>query len=154
MAITVGPEAINRASVTVAGNTVIDLANPANASGLITQVDVYVASQITSAKIGIFYLVSGSTYHCRSSYTTGVLPVGLNQLTGLSLAVTAGDFIGIYHATGTVDRANSGGTSAYKSGDYADAGDEAAFTTASQTRIISVHGTGVSGNPWYAYAQQ
>jgi len=110
--IEVGPAATNRASVTVAGNTVLDLANPATGSGVITNIDIYVASQITSAKVGLYYLVSGTTYRCRSSYTTGVLAAGLNQLTGLSLEVQAGDFIGIYHATGTVDRADSGGSSA------------------------------------------
>lgn len=143
-AIAVGPAATNRASVTVAGNTVLDLANAADGTGTIDTVTVYVASQITTAKVGLFYLSSGTTYVCRSSYTTGVLTTGLNTLTGLSLAVQSGDVIGIYHATGTVDRADSGGTSAYVSGEYADAGDSASYTTSGQARIISVHGAGAT----------
>jgi|WetSurMetagenome_2_1015567.scaffolds.fasta_scaffold190562_2 hypothetical protein len=142
--IAVGPAASNRASTTATGNTVLDLANPADGTGTIDTITIYVASQITSAKIGIFYLSSGTTYVCRSSYTTGVLTTGLNTLTGLSLAVQNGDFIGIYHATGGVDRADSGGTSAYVAGEYADAGDSASYTTSGQARIISVHGAGTT----------
>lgn len=155
-AISVGPAASDRANATVAGNTVLDLANAADGTGTIDTITIYVASQITTAKVGLFYLSGGTTYVCRSSYTTGVLTTGLNTLTGLSLAVNSGDFIGIYHATGTVDRADSGGTSAYVVGEYADAGDSASYTTASQARIISVHGAGTTaavGNPAYAYAQ-
>lgn len=146
-AIAVGPAASDRASVTVAGNTVLDLANPADGTGTIDTITIYVNSQITTAKVGLFYLTTGTTYICRSSYTTGVLTVGLNTLTGLNLACQAGDVIGIYHATGAVDRADTGGTSAYVTGEYADAGDSASYTTASQARIISVHGAGTTNQP-------
>jgi hypothetical protein len=149
-AISVGPAAADRASVTVAGNTVLDLANSATATGVVSTLTIYVNSQITTAKVGLFYLSSGTTYVCRSSYTTGVLTVGLNTLTGLALRCQKGDFIGIYHATGAVDRADSGGTSAYVTGEYADAGDSASYTTASQTRILSIHGAGTG---WAAIAK-
>jgi hypothetical protein len=140
--IEVGPSAINRASATAAGNTVIDLANPANDTGNIDTLTCYVASATTNCKIGIFYLVSGTTYKCRSSYNAGSLGTGLNTFTGLSLSVQAGDFIGVYTQAGTIDRADSGGTSCYVVGEYCDAGDQASYTTSGQARIISVHGSG------------
>jgi hypothetical protein len=71
--IIVGPEAINRASVTVSGNTVLDLANPADGTGTITSVSIYVASTTTTTYVGMFYLVSGATYKCRSAVSLGVL---------------------------------------------------------------------------------
>jgi hypothetical protein len=138
--ITVGPAAIDRAATFDAGNTLLDLANVATFSGIITTIAVYVNSQITTAKIGLFYFTAGSTYVCRSSVTTGVLTVGLNTLTGLSLAVLKGDVIGMYNATGKVDRADSGGSGAYVAGEYADAGDSASY--GATARIIRLQGTG------------
>lgn len=142
-ALNVGPAASDRASVTVAGNTVIDLANASNATGLITTITCFVNSQITACKFGVFFLVSGSTYQCRSAFTSGVLTTGLKTLTaGVSLRCNKGDFIGVYHATGAVDRVDTGGTSAYYVGDVCTVGASQSFTTASQARIISVHGLG------------
>lgn len=141
--IDVGNAAINRASSSGTGTTRLDLGNPANATGLITTITVYVASEITTAKIGLFYLTTGTTYVCRSSYTTGVLAVGLNTLSGLSLAVVLGDVIGIYHDTGGIDAAASGGNDAYKIGEYADPGDSASYTTGG-TVIYSLYGDGIA----------
>ena len=155
-AISVGPAASDRAASATANLTLLDLGNAADGTGTIDTVTVYVGTQISTAKIGLFYLVSGTTYKCRSSYTTSTLSTGLNTLTGLTLAVKSGDFIGIYWATtGTIDRADSGGTSAFISGDYADVGDEGSYSSGS--RIYSIHGAGTTsavGSPLYAFAQQ
>lgn len=140
--INVGPAAINRASSSYKGYTVLDLSYPADATGLITTITVYVATQITTAKIGIFYLSSGTTYVCRSSYTTGVLTTTLNTLGGLSLAVVLGDFIGIYYADGAIDMSSSGGSSVYVSGEYADVGDSASYSA--QSTDLSLHGEGIA----------
>lgn len=140
--INVGPAATNRASVTASGNTVLDLANAANDTGTITQLDIYVATQTTTTKVGIFYLVSGSTYKCRSATgALGSLAAGLNTIT-VSLAVQKGDFIGVYHTGGGIDRADSGGTSAYVTGDKCTVDNQSGYTTSGQARIVSVHGTG------------
>ena len=155
-AISVGPAAENRAAAAPANFTHLDLGNAADGSGTIDTVTVYAATNMTNAKIGIFYLVSGTTYKCRSSYTAGSLAAGLNTLTGLSLAINSGDFIGMYWgASGTLDRTDTGGTSANVAGDYADVDDQASYSTG--TRIYSIHGAGTTtavGNPFYAYAQQ
>ena len=140
--IDIGPAAINRASATTSGNTVLDLANPANASGTITSISIYVATQTTTTQVGIFYLVSGSAYKCRSATAAlGSLAAGLNTI-NVSLAVEAGDVIGIYHTGGGIDRADSGGTSGYYTGNTCTVGNQTTYTTSGQARIVSVHGTG------------
>lgn len=143
--ITIGPAAINRASITASGNTVLDLANPANASGTITSIDIYVATRTTTTQVGIFYLVSGSQYKCRSATAAlGSLAAGLNTI-NVSLAVEAGDVIGIYHTGGGIDRADTGGSSAYYTGNTCTVGNQTTYTTSGQARIVSVHGTGTTG---------
>jgi hypothetical protein len=149
-ALAVGPAAIDRASATTSGNTVLDLANPCNGSGVIDTLTLYVASNTTTTKMGIFFLVSGTTYQCRSAYSAGAQTTGLKTFSSLSLRVQKGDFIGMYHSGGTIDRADSGGTSAYYVGDVCTVGASQSFTTASQARIVSMHGAGLG---WIAISK-
>ncbi len=116
-AITVGNAAIDRASRAPANYTHIDKVNPANGTGTIDTVAVYIYTAVSSAKVGIFYVVSANNLTCRSYANLGALSVGLNTITGLSLAVQTGDYIGIYIAGGEMDRADSGGANWVKSGD-------------------------------------
>lgn len=144
--ITIGPDATNRASVTVSGNVVLDLANPSNGTGTITSVSIYVASTTTTTAVGIFYLVSGTTYKCRSAVSLGSLSAGLNTINDLNLDVVTGDVIGCYHSGGAIDRADNGGSSAYYSGNTCIVGNQTSYVTSGQARIISVQGSGSSSS--------
>ncbi len=141
-AIAVGNEAINRASATSAGNTVVILDGSAiAATGVITAFNLYVATATTGTKVGIFYLVSGTTYMCRSAYTAGNLGTGLNQLTGLNLRCVIGDRIGYYQGSaGALDRADTGGTMAVYNGDACTVGVSQSYTSGS--RLISINASG------------
>lgn len=70
VAIDIGPGAIDRAAFASVG-TIIDLANPANKSGIITSVDFWFSGGGTGVRVGTFFLVSGTTYQCRDSATIG-----------------------------------------------------------------------------------
>jgi len=91
------------------GSTYIVLGNPANASGFINTVKIQVNQSTTTLKIGIFYLVSGTTYKCRSAVNIGaVTGSGTHTITGLNLAVQTGDFIGAYWSNGSITITESG----------------------------------------------
>lgn len=141
-AIDIGAAAIDRAAYVSGNSTCLDLTNPANATGTITSVQVYINTAVTgNFRVGTFYLVSGTDYKCRSSVGLGALAVGLNTINGLSLPVVAGDFIGWYFTgSGAIDRTDYGGSSAFVSGEYIDAGDQATYTAG--VRLYSLYGTG------------
>jgi len=96
-------------------------------------------------KVGLFYLVSGSTWRCRNSVTVEDISSGLQTIDGLVMEVRAGDYLGFWHQGGTLARTDSGGPGArYISGEYADPGDEASFSLFSYGRILSVKGIGTT----------
>ena len=77
----------------------------------------------------MFYLVSGTTYKCRSSATLGSVTSGSKQtFSGLSLTVQTGDLIGIYYDTGEVSTA---------------AGDTGFLHTAINTELIDPNDQGI-----------
>jgi len=142
--IILGSDAISRTNASPSGYTYIYLANPATVDGWITSFQVYFHTAPTLFKVGLFYLVSGSTWRCRNSVTVeGVLSGSTQTIGGLVLEVRTGDYIGFWHQGGTLARNDSGGVGArYISGEYADPGDEASFSLISSGRILSVKGIG------------
>ena len=101
----------------ISGLTGIFLNNPANTSGTITNINIYLRGAVTGLKIGTFY-GSGSSYTLRDYNTIGSLGVGIHELTGLNINVQSGDFIGAYYTTGLLSVATSGYAGIYgKSGD-------------------------------------
>lgn len=140
--ISVGNAATDRASTTSAGNTVVIRDNAITATGVIDTINVYVAGATTGTKVGVFYLVTGTTYMCRSAASAGNLGTGLQQITGLSLRCVIGDFIGYYQGSaGGFDRADSGGTMSVYTGDACTVGVSQSYTAGS--RLISFNGTGL-----------
>jgi hypothetical protein len=93
--ITVGSEAIDRASLFASSYTGVVNGNPANAAGIIHTVEVYMQAA-GSIDVAMFYVVSGNYLSTRSDITLNGLVAGFNRVTGLSLAVQAGDFIGVH----------------------------------------------------------
>jgi hypothetical protein len=142
-AITVGAGAIDRGYEESAGYTFLCKDGPANVSGIISTVNIFVASEdMVGAKVGIFYLVSDTTYKCRSAVTIGNLPADTKSTsTGQNLAVVAGDLIGIYFSAGKIKRDTDVGTgSFYTSGDKVTVDNESAYS--SETGAISLDGSG------------
>lgn len=140
--IDVGDAAINRNTIWVPGYTVLNMGNPANASGVLTNVAVYMAATGVF-KIGVFYLVSGTTYKCRSIHNCGSLGVGLRNVT-VNMAISAGDYIGGYVTSGGVEQSNISGVGIrYSTGDTCVVGVQDTYTLASPA-CDSLYGTGVT----------
>jgi len=135
--IDVGPTATDRASTAASGSTFLDIANTANGTGTLTNVQIFANQNLSDCKVGVFY-TDGGNYKCRSAATIGAVTAGSTQTFTVSLAITTGDFIGIYYSSGALDRDDSGGTSAYTSNDHCVVNDTATYSSGS--RIYSIHG--------------
>jgi len=105
--IDVGPEAIERLAEAPAGYTDIAEENPANLSGTITKVQVYVAAAMTGFQVGIFHKTDTNDFECSAYAEIGGLTTGYHELE-VSLAIEAGDYIGAYWSTGYIERTNAG----------------------------------------------
>ena len=142
-AIDVGSPAVNRSAYYLPGYTFISKNNPANESGTITSVEIYVAQGLSNCEIAIFEEVSTDHYTTRSNVTIGAAAAGYHQY-DVSLAVEAGDRIGIYYSGGRLDKIASGGVGhMYKSGDHIPCTD-ASFSLESSVTITSLYGTGIT----------
>lgn len=138
--ITVGGPAIDRPSTTTVGRTSLDLLNAIPTNGVIHTFNVYLTADSTNCYVGIFYLVSETTYMCRSSANVGNRNAGLQEITGLSLVCEAGDYIGYYSQTGSLDRNDTGGRGASSSGNACNQGSSYNFYTGE--RIYSLNAIG------------
>ncbi len=146
-AIDVGPGAANLVGTGGPDYTCIDRANSANDTGLIDTLQVWFNSNATVVNLGLFYLVSGTTYKCRSAYSWGDVASGSVQTAtvGVSLAVTAGDLLGCYWDTGNIEASSLTG-----SGCYAAAGNKCAVDNQSLYSawgppfILAIYATGAT----------
>ncbi len=143
MAVDIGPGAIDRASFWVGTDTLIDLTNPANASGKLRVFQLWATVNMTGVKVGTFY-GSGLSYTSRDVEVIGNVPSGsLQTFSGLDCDVISGDFAGMYSASGQPELALSGGVKLLSK-----AGDQ--FGTGAKTYsdngayILSIYGTGIS----------
>lgn len=145
----VGPGAINRSGTM--GDygtryTFLDLTTPANHSGTLTSVSIYVYDPIFSyaplvdTYIGVFYLVDGTTYRCRSAVSLGDVPEGLQTISGLELSVQQGDLIGISFTAGKIERDSGKSTSLTYAGNACVENAENTFTVSSH--IMSIYASG------------
>jgi hypothetical protein len=141
--IDIGDAAIDRNSTATSAYTWIDLGNPANDTGTITSVEVWANTNITGLIVGTFYLVSGTTYKCRDSEVIGSVTAGSKKTFSVSIDVQAGDYIGCYFSTGTLEYSTSGTGVALASGEYIDPGDEVGYAVYSGY-ALSLYGTGVT----------
>lgn len=143
--IDVGPGATDRASTIAATYTIIDFGNRANATGTLDTVEIYAATDLTGCKVGTFYRTTGNTFQCRDSEAIGNVTSGSKQtFTSLSISATEGDYLGIYFATGTLERDSTGQVGMmYVSGEYADAGDSTAYALLADD-AVSIYATGTA----------
>lgn len=149
-AIDVGPEAINRADNVNGNYTFLQKDNPANGTGKITSLEVF--SAMTGAiKVGFFYLVSGTTYKCRSSVTLSSITSGAKRTittdssgNPINMDVTTGDLIAVYILSGAIECTTSlGGGAWWVSGDQMTVGASTAYASASGW-ALSVKGIGAT----------
>ncbi|MBA7540643.1 hypothetical protein ES705_32942 [subsurface metagenome] len=129
MAINIGLPAIDRTAHLGGYWTYIEQNNAANESGTIVRVEIWAHEALTEMRVGIFYLVSGTTYKCRDSAFIGDVAAGSKQVfSGLSLAVQAGDLIGLYFEEGSIDYDPTGHAGQWEvEGDHAHTNDEATY---------------------------
>lgn len=143
MAIDIGGGAINRAADLGNSLTIVDLNNPANATGILDVFEVQFDTDesVTGLYMGTFS-GSSTTYTSRDSENIGTCSTGSKQtFTGKNCSVTSGDFIGYFTTTGRIERATTGGSGIYyKSGNLFGAGAQT-YTLAS-SNIASLYATG------------
>lgn len=145
MGITVGNEPIGRSAGAAAGTTWVDKVAPSNGAGIIHTVEMYLGTVVaTDVQVGIFYVVSGNNLTCRAWVDLGGLNPHYQKVTGLSLAVEIGDYIGCWISDTVLSRDNIG------TGNWAFSGQNqmGCVNTAfvfSNNRTISLKGTGGSG---------
>lgn len=143
--IDIGAPAIDRTNTFSDDMTVIEGSNPANASGIITSVQIYTRFGADALRIGTFSK-DGDVFTCRHSVAVGDAIDGWNEFSELSIEVETGDYIGFYfYGEGGIERSLSGGVGVwYKSGEYIDPEDEATYTFLAGN-IASLYGTGTEG---------
>ena len=140
MPIEIGPGATDRATIDIYGYTFVQATNPANATGYINSMEFWFFDSATGIKCGTFY-GSSTSYTNRDYETIGSVTSGSKQtFTGLNCDVTSGDYLGIYFATGFIEKDTSGGTQYYKSGSQFGAGTQ---TYISETVVESIYATGI-----------
>lgn len=101
--------------------TYVNMGNPANATGLITQMTIYTNGILANVEIAIFSAV-GNSLTTRSTKSVGALADGANGITGLNLEVRTGDYVGAYYTAGVgigIEAEESGGSGLWRSlGDH------------------------------------
>jgi len=153
--IDVGPGATNRSSSSFlsymsTSYTKVDKANPANATGTLDTVEIWMQENTGANDIwaGTFS-ASSNDLTCHDSVSLGDVPAGSKQTyTGLSVDVNSGEYLGTCgKAKGTsisssIEYATSGGSDVwYKGGEYIDPTDTATFSVLSGD-VISIYATG------------
>ncbi len=145
-AIDVGAAALVRGDDGYNGWTALDLANPADGTGLITSFEVWVeAGGASNVKLGTMENTAGDNFTPRDYELIASIAGGSKQTeSGLTCAVTLGDFAGWYCANESVRFDTAGGSGNYRiSGDQWGAGDQD-YGALQANRAISVYGIGTT----------
>jgi len=100
--IDVGDAATERTSYFHATNTIVNKGNPANATGSIDTVEVWLSADTVTFAVAAFYVVSGNNLSTRGyDEDIGVVVGGSKQTcSGLSISIETGDYIGTHYTVG------------------------------------------------------
>ncbi|MBA7715097.1 hypothetical protein ES703_124137 [subsurface metagenome] len=140
--IDIGAIPIDRGAREISGRTQVDKNNPANASGILHTVKIYLADYTEGIVVGTFYTTNGNTLKCRDSEAIGALEGGKHTLTDLSITVVEGDYIGCYFTFGSLDASDSGFAGLWHvEGEHIDPNDEATYELLAGD-AISLYGYG------------
>lgn len=138
-AIDIGASAIDRSTYNTA-KTSVNVVNPADYTGVITNIEIYANAAMSNVEVATFYVVSGNNLSTRDNETIGSVPAGYSAY-AVSLNVTVGDYIGIYFSAGSIDRSTDNTMMLL-------AGDNIPCTNvtfgAPQAGTISLYGTGAT----------
>lgn len=142
--ITIGTSAVSGTSGYSSGSTVISRAGPANASGTITEIDIYADLNMTGIIVATFYSTGTNQFTARDSYSIGSAATGYSTHT-VSLDVEEGDYIGIYYSGGRLEMKQSTGQGYwYKSGDNTACTTTTFTLNTTNSMAISLYGIGSS----------
>lgn len=125
--------------------TLLNLSNPANATGEIQSIELYASHDMSGVKVGTFYEDGGANhYTCRDSYTIGNVTAGSKQtFSGLSIEVQTGDVIGCYYSSGRLEISYSGGSGVTRRSGDAFSTSQAEYTPiGGDDEDISLYGEG------------
>ncbi|KKL44896.1 hypothetical protein LCGC14_2361090 [marine sediment metagenome] len=148
-AIDIGLEAIDRSAVfNIAQYTVVGKDNPANDTGTITDVDIWLSVGATNdVWFGTFSEGAANVLTCRDSESVGNVAAGSKQsFSGLDIDVVTGDYLGTYAKTSSagIERAASGFADVWTYlGEKIDPADSATFAVNADDGV-SLFGTGSS----------
>lgn len=147
--IVVGSAAIDRSSSSGYNTTCIATENPANASGVIDHIEIYMSTIVGGIiDVAAFEQVGANIFTSRGSSGNLTAAVGLNTFDApgdfTAFDINAGDYIGVYiMSSESIDRANTG------SGYWTNGGDEIPCTdltfTFTASRTISLYAEGSTG---------
>lgn len=144
--IDIGSAAVNRASF-LYPQTTVNKANPANATGTITSIEIWAKVDLVNCEVATFFVVSGNNLSTRDTVTIGAVTAGSKQTftedsgsDPISLNVEAGDYIGIWYTSGQLDKTDAGIGTWQESGDNIPCENQLFDTTSDDT--ISLYGTG------------
>ena len=139
--IDIGSLAIDR-GVTLASNyTMIEKNNPANASGIITSVEIWANATLINCEVATFYVVSGNYLSTRDYEYIGTVTAGAKRTFSVDLNAKAGDYIGIYYSEGSLDGDSFGDGRWYYGSDVIPCSNQLFSSLSSKT--MSIYGTGV-----------
>ena len=76
--------------------TVVNKGNPANASGTITSIEIWIEAgdDATNCEVATFFVVSGNNLSTRDTESIGTITAGSKQTVNVNLDVEEGDYIG------------------------------------------------------------
>ena len=146
--ITIGAPVINRNSTFGTGITSVVKDNPANDTGTIDTVEMWLVDACTGVEVATFIDEGSNVLSTRDSEAIGAVSSGSKQtFTGKDMDVAAGDYIGIHgSAGGKIETTRSGGAGIwYQIGDYIPAS-SVTFETL-DAWICSLYGTGATPPP-------
>ncbi|MBA7538423.1 hypothetical protein ES705_30698 [subsurface metagenome] len=143
--IDIGSPATNRNVSRGSEWTIILKANPANASGKITSIEIWAANTLSNCKVATFYGTWPMSMSTRDYETIGTVTSGSKQtFSGLDRDVEAGDFIGIHYSSGAMEESSTGYDGFnYVAGDFIPCTNQP-FAGGQPGRTLSLYGTGIT----------
>ena len=147
ISINIGDAAIDRAGAftNTKNRTCINKGNPANASGTITSIEIWIEAgdDITNCQVATFYEGASNVLSTRDTEYIGTVTAGSKQTFEVNLDVEEGDYIGLYANITRISADTSGGQDIWSEiGDYIPCTDKT-FTVWADD-VMSLYGTGAT----------
>ena len=140
--IDIGSPAINRADSAVFNYTYVNRANPANVSGKITSIEIWAKVNMGGVEVATFS-ANNNVLTTRDTQAIGNVTAGSKQTFEVDLDVQEGDLIGIYFASGEIERDTIGfGGLRFRNSDEIPCTDEIFNTLSGDT--VSLYATGIT----------